>query len=138
MERLGHRLLQLGLALFLFALLLGLAIPRFPVPRLGLSAHLLGLTQGLFLLGVGLAWPRLQLGERLGRAAFALLVYGCLAALASNLASTALGGHALLPIASAGATGAPALPITVGLRSGGAALLAGTALLLFGLRRTPP
>ena len=39
----GHRLLRVGIVLFLFALLVGLAVPRFAVPRLGLSTHLLGL-----------------------------------------------------------------------------------------------
>jgi hypothetical protein len=39
--RQGHRLLQVGMFLFLAALLVGLAVPSFAVPRLGLSSHLL-------------------------------------------------------------------------------------------------
>ena len=42
----GHRLLQIGMLLFLFALLVGVGIPQFAVPRLALSAHLLGIMQG--------------------------------------------------------------------------------------------
>jgi hypothetical protein len=53
----GHRLLQVGAALFLLALFVGIAIPAFAVPRLGLSTHLLGITQGIFLLVLGLVWP---------------------------------------------------------------------------------
>ena len=45
--RQGHRLLRVGSALFLLALLVGIAIPLFAVPRLGLSTHLLGITQGM-------------------------------------------------------------------------------------------
>jgi len=59
--RLGHRLLQLGMLLFLFALLVGLVVPKFSVPRLGLSAHLLGIMQGLFLMVMGVLWPKLKL-----------------------------------------------------------------------------
>jgi len=51
----GQRLLRVGILLFLFALLVGLAVPRFAVPRLGLSTHLLGLMQGTVLLVAGFA-----------------------------------------------------------------------------------
>jgi hypothetical protein len=37
--RQAHRLLQVGSVLFLLALLVGLAVPHFAVPRLGLSTH---------------------------------------------------------------------------------------------------
>jgi hypothetical protein len=37
--RQGHRLLQLGMLVFLFALVVGVAVPTFAVPRLGLSTH---------------------------------------------------------------------------------------------------
>lgn len=57
----GQRLLCVGALLFLFALLVGLAVPGFAVPRLGLSTHLLGLMQGTFLLVAGLLWPKLKL-----------------------------------------------------------------------------
>ena len=41
-SRQSQRLLQIGVALFLIAVILGLAIPQFTVPRLALSAHLIG------------------------------------------------------------------------------------------------
>lgn len=58
--RQGHRLLQAGMLLFLFALLVGLVVPTFAMPRLGLSTHLLGIMQGVFLMVLGLLWPRLR------------------------------------------------------------------------------
>jgi hypothetical protein len=64
----GHRLLRVGMVLFLFALLVGLAVPRFAVPRLGLSTHLLGLMQGTFLLAAGSLWPKLTLTRAVSRA----------------------------------------------------------------------
>ena len=52
-RRQGHRLLQLGTLLFLLACLVGLVVPTFAVPRLGLSTHLLGIMQGIFLMVMG-------------------------------------------------------------------------------------
>ena len=69
----AQRLLRAGALLFLLALLVGLAVPRFTVPRLALSTHLLGIMQGTFLIAVGLLWPRLSLtraGSRMRRQVF--------------------------------------------------------------------
>lgn len=41
LSRQGHRLIQVGVALFLFSALEGFVIHSLPVPRLGLSAHTL-------------------------------------------------------------------------------------------------
>src|SRR5687768_13081990 len=95
--RQGHRLLQVGMLLFLLALLIGVVLPSFAVPRLALSAHLLGLMQGLFLAVVGLFWPRLELPPAASRAAFWLAVYGCVAPLTANvLAAIWRAGNTLL------------------------------------------
>ena len=66
-SRQGHRLLQLGMLLFLFALIVGLVMPALAVPRLGLSTHLLGIMQGIFLMVLGVLWPRLRLTRVMGR-----------------------------------------------------------------------
>lgn len=134
----AHRLLQLGVSLFLFALLVGIAIPQFAVPRLGLSTHLLAISQGLFLLLMGLIWPRLQLTPRVGGLAFWLLAYGCLAALLANFMGAIWGaGNTLLPMAAGAARGSALQEgfVVIALRSGGAALIGGTAVVLWGLRR---
>jgi hydroxylaminobenzene mutase len=138
-SRRGHHLLQLGALLFLFALLVGLAVPRFPVPRLGLSVHLLGLTQGLYLSVIGLLWPRLALTPLLSRAGAVLAAYGCLSALVANvLAATWGAGKTLLPLAAGTARGSASqeLVIAFALRSGALALIAAAVLVLWGLR--PP
>ena len=135
--RQGHRLLQLGMLLLLFALLVGIAVPKFAVPRLGLSTHLLALTQGLFLAVTGLLWPRLRLTPGAARVAFWLGVYGCLAPLVANLLAAIWGaGNTLLPIAAGQAHGSELQEkvIAAGLRSGGAALIAIVLLILWGLR----
>jgi hydroxylaminobenzene mutase len=133
----GHRLLQIGMFLFLAALLVGLAVPRFAVPRLGLSSHLLGLTQGLFLMLAGLFWERLRLPPGVFRAAFGLTLYGCFAPLTANLLAATWGaGRTLLPIAAGQAQGNPLQEriITILLRTGGASLIAAAILILWGLR----
>ena len=134
----GHRLLQLGVLLFLCALLIGLAVPVFAVPRLALSVHLLGLMQGLFLLATGMLWPRLHFTRAQSTAAFWLLAYGCVAAWTANLLGAIWGaGNSIVPIAAGAARGTDSQEtlIVVMLRSGGVALILGTALLLWGLRR---
>jgi len=139
--RQGHRLLQVGMFLFLCALLVGIAVPRFAVPRLALSAHLLGIMQGLFLMVAGLMWPRLSLPPAASRIGFWLAVYGCLAAWAANLLGALWGaGNTLLPIAAGQARGSPLQEwiIVAGLRTGGAALIAVAILTLWGLRQPQP
>jgi len=133
----GHRLIRLGASLFVAALLIGFAIPQFAVPRLALSAHLIGLMQGLFLMTVGLLAGRLRLGPRAARAAFALLVYGCTAALAANLVAAATGaGHLAVPMATGDTRAAPSLEfgVMLVLRSAGVSLITATALVSWGLR----
>lgn len=138
--RQGHRLLQVGMLLFLCALLVGLAVPAFAVPRLGLSAHLLGIMQGLFLMVLGLLWPRLTLPSPMSRLGFWLAVYGCFAAWAANILAAIWGaGNTMLPIAAGQAHGSTLQEgiITVALRTGGASLIAAAVLILWGLRHLP-
>ena len=137
----GHRLLQIGMSLFLIGLLIGLAVPFVAVPRLLLSAHLLGLMQGLWLSVAGIIWPRLKFTPATATATFWLLVYGCVAALTSNLLGALWGaGNSIVPIAAGAARGSDLqeMVIVVLLRSGGAAFIFGTALLLWGLRGASP
>jgi hydroxylaminobenzene mutase len=71
----GHRLLQIGVALFLFTSLEGFAVPHFAVPSLGRSVHTLGAFSGVILLTLGLLWPSLNLGAAASRIAFWLFIY---------------------------------------------------------------
>lgn len=129
---------MLGLSLFLLSLLVGLAIPRFSVPRLALSAHLIGLLQGVFLIVVGIVWPRLSFGPAAARLAFWLLAYGCLVAWTANLAGAALGaGSTIVPMAAGAARGSAAQEtiLMLALRSSGVALVGALLLILWGARR---
>ena len=136
-RRQGHRLLQVGMLLFLFALLTGLIVPLFAVPRLGLSTHLLGLMQGMFLLLLGVLWPRLRFTQTIGKMCAILAVYGCLAAWTANVSAAILGaGNSMLPIAAGSSHGSAMQErmISVGLRSAAVSLIAAVVLVLWGLR----
>lgn len=138
--RQAHRLLQYGVLLILVAALLGLVIPLFAVPRLGLSAHLLGILQGIFMLVIGLVWPRLNLGNASLSVTFWLLIYGSLAALAADLSAATWGaGNSMLPLAAGSAHGSDLQEgfIHLALRSAGVALIAAFALIFWGLRGVP-
>jgi hydroxylaminobenzene mutase len=135
--RQGHRLLQVGIVLFLLALLVGLAVPRFAVPRLGLSTHLLGILQGIFLMVAGLLWPRLRLSRISSRLGFSLAIYGCFAAWTANLLAGVWGaGNTMLPMAAGQAHGSALQEgiITLALRTAAVSLIGATLLILWGLR----
>lgn len=136
-SRQGHRLLQLGMLVFLIALLVGLAVSQFAVPRLGLSAHLIAIMQGLFLMVSGLLWPKLQLTRAMARAAFWLAVYGCFAAWTANVLAGVWGaGNSMLPIAAGAARGSTLQEgiIAIGLRTAAVSLISAAMLILWGLR----
>lgn len=133
----GQRLLQAGILLFLFALLVGLAVPRFTVPRLGLSTHLLGIMQGIFLMVTGVLWPKLRLTPALFRVGSWLAVYGCFAAWTANLLAGVWGaGNPMLPLAAGQARGSALQEIIIatGLRTAAVSLIAVAILILWGLR----
>ena len=124
----AHRLLQVGILLFLLALCVGLAVPTFTVPRLALSAHLLGIMQGIFAMVTGLLWPRLKLTHSVSRLSFGLVVYGCFAAWTANILAAIWGaGNSMLPIAAGHARGSllQEATIKVVLRTAAVSLSAG-------------
>jgi hydroxylaminobenzene mutase len=83
LSRQGQRLLQLGVALFLYSSFEGFGIPYLRSPRIGLSVHTLSALQGVMMLGLGLLWPRLTLGVTASWIAFWCTVHGALAILAA-------------------------------------------------------
>ena len=140
LRRDGHRLLQVGGLLFLLGLLVGLAVPRFTVPRLGLSTHLLGIMQGTFLILGGLLWPKLGFTRSASRIGHGLAIYGCLAAWTANLLGAVWGaGNSMLPIAAGAARGSSVQEgtIRVLLMSAALSLVTVAVLILWGLRTSP-
>jgi (hydroxyamino)benzene mutase len=81
LQRQGHRLCQLGIALVLLISVGGFFLQYLAAPSLGVSTHALGASEGIFVLAQGLLWPRLNLGRRVSQIAFISAVYASLAIL---------------------------------------------------------
>jgi (hydroxyamino)benzene mutase len=106
LSRQGHRLLQIGVSLFLLTSFEGFAIPSFAAPRLGLSAHSLMALQAVLFIVMGSLWPKLRLGVGTSRLAVWLLVYSGLAIAAAYLLGAIWGaGNSTMPLAAGTAHG---------------------------------
>lgn len=95
----SDQLILLGLILFLFGLIIGLAIPILQNPRMGLSAHLEAITNGMLLMILGLIWNRIALSSKWLSINYWLLVYGTLANVTAVLLAAITGFGKLMPIA---------------------------------------
>lgn len=135
-RRSGHRLLQLGMTLFLLGLLTGFVVPAVSNPRMALSSHLEGVMNGTFLLVLGAIWGRLRLRPGARRLAFALAVYGTFTNWATTLLAAIWGAGAMMPIAATGHAGTQPQEMLVafGLISLSLSMLAVCGLALWGLR----
>src|SRR5262245_31571259 len=137
LPRQGHRLLQLGIALFLFTSFEGFAIPFLAVPNLGRSVHTLCAFTGVMFLALGLVWPRLRLGGVASRTAFVLFVFSAIATIAAFVIAALWGaGSSIIPLAAQGARGSDfqeAVIQTV-MYPAAPAGIASFALILWGLR----
>jgi (hydroxyamino)benzene mutase len=139
LSRQGHRLLQVGIGLFLFTSLEGFAIPYLAAPGLGRSVHTLSTFQGVLLLSLGLVWPKLNLSAPMSRVAFWLLIYSSFAILAAFVMASIWGaGSETMPLAAGAAHGSAfqETVIKVVAYSSAPTGLASFALILYGLRIT--
>jgi (hydroxyamino)benzene mutase len=141
LARQGHRLLQVGVGLFLFSSLWGFVIPLVPVRRLGLSVHTLSALEGIILIGLGLAWARLVLDAARTRIAFWFFVYSTFATLSPYVLAASWGaGDSIIPLAAGGARGSDVQEAIISalLYTAAPTVLVSLALILWGLRRPPP
>jgi len=137
LSRQGHRMLQTGVALFVFSGLEGFAIPSLPAPRLGLSVHTLSALQGVMLLGLGLVWPRLHLSATGSRVAFWTYLYSSFATLVPYVLAASWGaGNSTIPLAAGKAHGTALQEavIRVVLYSAAPTFFVSMAFVLWGLR----
>ncbi len=137
LPRQGHRLLQIGVALFLLTSFEGFVIPSFAVPRLALSAHSLMALLGVLLIAMGLLWPKLRLGVPASRLAFWLLVYSSLAIVTAYLLGALCGGgNSTMPLAAGTAHGSDSQEtiIKIVAYSSAPTGIVSFALILWGLR----
>jgi hydroxylaminobenzene mutase len=137
LSRQGHRLLQIGVALFLFTSFEGFAVPYFAAPHLGRSVHTLSAFSGVLLISLGLMWSRLDLGAAASRIAFWFLIYSDLATIAAFLLAAVWGaGNSIMPLAAGAAHGSAFQEAAISAVAYSAAPtgLIAFALILWGLR----
>jgi (hydroxyamino)benzene mutase len=135
----GDRLLQVGVAMFLFTSFEGFAVPYFAVPNLGRSVHTLSALVGVLFVALGLMWPRLELGTAAARVALWLLIYSALATIAAFVIAGVWGaGSSIIPLAAGGARGSDFQEAVIQLVMYPAAPtgIISFAVILWGLRRT--
>lgn len=140
LARQGHRLLQVGVALFLVTSFEGFVIPYFAAPRLGLSAHSLSALLGVMLLALGLVWTRLNLGRTASWIAFWFLLYSGLAIIAAYLLGAFWGaGNSTMALAAGAAHGTDLqeMVIKVVAYSSAPTGIISFAQILWGLRLAP-
>ncbi len=135
----ARHLFRHGFAVVLFSLCLGFAIPAVgggAKGRLWLAAHNTGILTGLLLVAAAAAWPKLRLGDRARRVAGWALISG------AWLGYWVLGvftSVTQMPL-SVAAPNLPPVPgwpqavVGVSLIYVGLAILAGVAVVLYGLR----
>jgi hydroxylaminobenzene mutase len=137
LSRQGRRLLQLGVALFLFTSFEGFVIPALAAPHLGRSVHTLSGFTGVLFLAMGLVWPMLRLGTTAARIAFWFLVDSALATIAGFILAALWGaGGSTMPIAAQGTRGSDFRELVIQLVMYPAAPtgIVAFALILWGLR----
>jgi hydroxylaminobenzene mutase len=141
LSRQGHRLLQLGVALFLFTSFEGFVIPYLAVPNLGRSVHTLSAFSGVMLVALGLVWPRLDLGATASRLAFWFLIFSDFATIAGFLVGAVWGaGKSIIPLAAGAARGSDfqEAMIQVVMYPAAPTGIISFALILWGLRKVTP
>jgi (hydroxyamino)benzene mutase len=139
-RRTGHRLIQLGLVLFLLGLLVGFAIPLVKNPRMGLTSHLEGLLNGMVLILLGLVWPRVALAPGMLKATFWLAIYATFANWMATLLAAIWGAGRSMPIAAPEPTATSFQENIVDalLLSLSFSMVVACGLVLWGLRRSGP
>jgi len=133
----GHRMLQIGIALFVFSGLEGFVIHSLPVPSLGRSVHTLSAEQGIITLVLGLLWPRLNLGKTTSGIAFWTFLYSSFATLIPFVMAALWGaGNSTIPLAAGTAQGSAVQEaiIRIILYSAAPPFFISMALILWGLR----
>ena len=133
----GHKLIQLGITLFLLGLLTGFAAVMLANPRMGLSSHLEGVMNGMFLVLLGLIWERLKLSNGALRFTFWLAVYGTFVNWFTILLAAIWGaGGSSMPIVAQSFLGSSMQEtiIKIGLFSLSFAMIIVCVLVLWGLR----
>ena len=133
----SDRLIFLGVLLFMLGLIIGLFVPLFANPRMGLSSHIEGILNGIFLIVLGLIWYKIELPDVWLKFTFWLALYGTFANCLGMFIAAVLNAGKSLTVAANGQEGTPVAEgiITFILVSLSLAMLAACVTILIGLVR---
>jgi len=133
----SHKLIFLGVLLFLLGLIVGLIVPLFANPRMGVSSHIEGVLNGMFLIVLGLIWNRVKLSDRWLKITFWLAVYGTFMNWFGILIAAIFNGGKMLGIMANGQEGSPLVEAIVNfsLISLSIAMVMVSVTVLIGLRK---
>jgi hydroxylaminobenzene mutase len=137
MDDYRRRLSWHGMFLFLLGLITGLAETQFSNVRMGLAAHLEGVMNGTFLLALGAVWGEVRLTSKPKTTTYWLVLYGTYANWLFTTLAAIFGTGALSPITAPGLQAAPWQEVLIqgGFMTVGIAIIVGSVLVLWGLRR---
>lgn len=103
----AEKLIFLGVLLFFLGLIVGLIVPFFANPRMGLSSHIEGVLNGMLLVLFGLIWNRVKLPPVWLKITFWLTIYGTFANWLGILVAAIFNAGKMLSVAANGQEGHP-------------------------------
>ena len=133
----SDKLIYLGVLLFLLGLIVGLFVPVFANPRMGLSSHIEGVLNGIFLIVLGLIWHKPEISTKWLKLTFWLAIYGTFVNWLSMLIAAVFNAGKMLTVAANGQEGHPVVEFILMfcLISLSLAMVAICIILLIGLKR---
>jgi hydroxylaminobenzene mutase len=133
----ANRLIFFGVLLFLLGLIIGLFVPIFENPRMGVSSHIEGVLNGMLLIVLGLIWQKIKLSPQWLNITFWLAVYGTFANCIGILIAAIFNGGKMLDVMANGQEGPPIVEGIVGfsLISLSVAMIIVSVATLIGLRQ---
>jgi hydroxylaminobenzene mutase len=104
-QKQADKLIFLGVMLFFLGLIVGLIVPIFANPRMGLSSHIEGVLNGMFLIILGLIWHKVELSDKWLKITFWLSLYGTFANWFGILIAAIFNAGKMLGVAANGKEG---------------------------------
>lgn len=133
----SDKLIFWGVFLFFLGLIVGLIVPAFANPRMGVSSHIEGVLNGIFLVVLGLIWQKVDLSDKWLKITFWLAVYGTYANWFGILIAAIFNAGKMIGVVANGQEG-PAIAegiVTFSLVTLSVAMLIICVTILIGLKR---
>ena len=133
----SDKLIYYGVILFFIGLIIGLIVPIFANPRLGVSSHIKGVLKGMFLIILGLILNKIDLSNKWLKITFLAAIYRTFMNCFGILIAAIFNAGKMLGIAANGQEGTPIVEgiVSFSLISLSIAMLLVCVSVLIGLKR---